>query len=219
MNERSFITKDVNMTDELITRGDRARGEILQAAHRLFVERGFHGTSMRQIAQEAGIALGGIYNHFSSKEDIFASVFLERNPYLDVIPLLKTAQGDTVEELVRDAANRLVDNLEKRKDFLNLMFIELVEFKGQHIPQIFQRIFPEIMGFAQRFTTSQGELRPIPLLLVVRAFVGLFFSFMITDILIAEQLPPEMRENALDHFVDIYLHGILRQDAPAEEAR
>lgn len=207
------------MTEAQINRGDNARSEILSSAHRLFVERGFHGTSVRQIAQEAGIALGGIYNHFSSKEDVFTAVFLERNPYLDVIPLMKTAQGDTVEELVRDAAQRFVGNMEKRQDFLNLMFIELVEFKGQHIPQIFQRIFPEIMGFAQRFRTSQGELRPIPLLMVVRAFVGLFFSFMITDILIAEQLPPEMRENALDHFVDIYLHGILRQDAPAKEGR
>ena len=55
--------------------------------------------------------------------------------------------------------------------------------------------------------------------MVVRAFVGLFFSYLITDILIADQLPPDMRENALDYFVDVYLYGILRQGAPAEEAR
>jgi AcrR family transcriptional regulator len=207
------------MSEELITRGDRARGEILQAAHHLFTERGFHGTSMRQIAQQAGIALGSIYNHFSSKEDIFRAVFLERHPYLDVLPMLKAAQGDTVDEIVRDAAHRLVGSLEQRKDFLNLMFIEMVEFKGQHIPQIFQLVFPEIMEFARHFVANQGELRPIPLLVVVRAFVGLFFSFLITDILIADQLPPDMRENALDHFVDIYLYGILKQGAPIEEAQ
>lgn len=207
------------MTEELITRGDRARGEILQAAHRLFTERGFHGTSMRQIAQQAGIALGSIYNHFSSKEDIFTAVFLERHPYLDVVPMLKTAQGNTTDEIVRDAAHRLVDNLQPRKDFLNLMFIEMVEFEGQHIPQIFQLVFPEIMEFAQRLVIRQDELRPIPLLVVVRAFVGLFFSFLITDILIADQFPPDMRENALDHFVDIYLYGILKQGAPVEEAQ
>jgi AcrR family transcriptional regulator len=207
------------MSEELITRGDRARGEILQAAHQLFVERGFHGTSMRQIAQEAGIALGGIYNHFTSKEDIFTAVFLERHPYLDAVALMKAAQGETVEEITRDAAHRLVGNLKQRKDFLNLMFIEMVEFNGQHVPQIFQLIFPELMMFAQRFVAKQDELRPIPLLVVMRAFVGLFFSFLITDILIADQLPPEMRENALDYFVDIYLNGILRHGAPAEEAR
>jgi hypothetical protein len=127
-----------------------------------------------------------------------------------VLPLMKAAQGETVEEFVRDAAHRLVSSMEQRKDFLNLMFIEIVEFNGQHVPQIFQIIFPDIMEFAQRFVAKQDELRPIPLLVVVRAFVGLFFSFLITDILIADQLPPDMRENALDYFVDIYLNGILR---------
>jgi len=207
------------MSEELITRGDRARAEILQAAHHLFTERGFHGTSMRQIAQEAGIALGGIYNHFSSKEDIFTAVFTERHPFLDVLPMLKAAQGDTIDEIVRDAAHRLVGSMEQRKDFLNLMFIEMVEFKGQHIPQIFQLVFPEIMEFAQRLAAKQDELLPIPLLVVVRAFIGLFFSFLITDILIADQLPPDMRENALDYFVDIYLYGILKQGATVEEAQ
>ena len=207
------------MSEELITRGDRARGEILQAAHHQFTERGFHGTSMRQIAQQAGIALGGIYNHFSSKEDIFTAVFLERHPYIDVLPLIKAAQGETVEEIVRDAAHRLVGNMERRKDFLNLMFIEMVEFNGQHVPQLFQLIFPELMEFAQRLVAKQSELRPIPALVVVRAFVGLFFSFLITDILIADQLPPDMRENALDYFVDIYLYGILKQGALVEEAQ
>jgi len=207
------------MSEELIPRGEHARGEILQAAQRLFVESGFHGTSMRQIAQEAGIALGGIYNHFSSKEDIFTAVFLEKHPYIDALSLVKSAQGETVEEFVRDAAHRLVGSLGQRTDFLNLMFIEMVEFNGQHIPQIFQIVFPELMAFAQRFLAEREELRSIPLLVVVRAFVGLFFSFLITDILIANQLPPEMRENALDHFVDIYLYGILRQGVPAEEAQ
>ena len=141
------------------------------------------------------------------------------HPFLDALPLMTVVQGETVEEIVRDAAHRLVGNLERRKDFLNLMFIEMVEFDGQHVPQIFQIIFPDIMAFAQRFVAKGDELRPIPLLVVVRAFVGLFFSFLITDILIADQLPPDMRENALDYFVDIYLNGILKQGAPAEEAQ
>jgi hypothetical protein len=38
-----------------------------------------------------------------------------------------------------------------------------------------------------------------------------------TDLLIASQLPPEARENALDYFVDIYLHGILADGGAALE--
>jgi AcrR family transcriptional regulator len=204
------------MSEETITRGERTRNEILQAARLLFLERGFHGTSMRQIAQEAGIALGGIYNHFSGKEDIFTAVFLEQHPFREVFPLMNAAQGETVDAYVRDAARRMVGELGQRTDFLNLMFIEMVEFNGRHIPQIFQLIFPHVMEFSQRFLSSRRELRDIPALMVVRVFIGLFFSFLITDLLIANQLPAEGRENALDYFVDIYLYGILKDGAPGE---
>jgi len=205
------------MTDESISRRERTRGDILNAAHDLFVERGFHATSMRQIAQRAGIALGGIYNHFNSKDELFTAVFLELHPYLDVLPLVEGAQGNTVEEVIRDAAHQLVSGLGQRSDFLNLMFIELVEFKGQHIPQIFELIFPRMMAFAQQYLTNRPELSPYPTMVVLRAFIGLFFSYLITDILIADHLPPEGRQHALDHFVDIYLYGIMKQGAPAEE--
>lgn len=207
------------MSEEIAPRGERTRNDILQAAYQLFLERGFHGTSMRQISQAAGIALGGIYNHFSSKEDIFTAVFLERHPFRDVLPLMNTAQGETVEEFVRDAAQRMVAGLGQRTDFLNLMFIELVEFKGQHVPHIFQIIFPEMMEFTQRFQTERQELRDIPLLVVVRAFIGLFFSLLITEIMIADQLPPEEREHALDYFVDIYLYGILKGGTTLEKVQ
>jgi hypothetical protein len=66
-----------------------------------------------------------------------------------------------------------------------------------------------MMEFAQRFTQASGPLRPIPLPILLRAFIGLFFSYFITEMLIGSQLPPEFKENAFDRFVDIYLNGIL----------
>ena len=197
------------MDQETLSQGERTKSEITQVAYRLFLEQGYHGTSMRQIAQRSGIALGGIYNHFESKEQIFTDVIVAHHPYFEVIPALNAAQGETVEEFVHDAANRLVSNLDDRLDFLKLMFIELVEFNGQHIPQIFEIFFPDVMDFAQRFSADRSELREIPGPILVRAFIGLFFSFIMTEILIGQFTPPEMSENTLDYFIDIYLHGVL----------
>ena len=204
------------MTDESLPRRERTRNDILEAASRMFVERGYHGASMRLIAEEAGVALGGIYNHFNSKEEIFTAVFLERHPYIEVFPRMLDTQGETVDEVIRGAAHRLVSGLDRRTDFLNLMFIELVEFNGMHIPQIFELIFPQVLEFIQRNLADRPELRPLPPVLIIRAFIGLFFSYLITDILIADQLPPEGNQDALDHFVDIFLHGILKQPAAQE---
>jgi AcrR family transcriptional regulator len=220
MNERTFVfVEGWTMSDEIFTnRGERTRGEILQAAHSLFLERGFHGASMRQIAQKAGIALGGIYNHFASKEDIFRAVFLEHHPYRQIFLKIDEFQGDTVEDALRTAAYSIAGELGGRTDFLKLMFIELVEFNGQHIQQLFPLIFPHISRFAQRFLAGREELRDVPPLVLVRSFIGLFFSYAITEAVIADQLPPEGREHALDYFLDIYLHGILKSDSPVEAA-
>ena len=68
------------MSSENLSKGERTRQDILSAAHTLFLEQGYHGTSMRQIAYRAGIALGGIYNHFAGKEGIFTAVFEANHP-------------------------------------------------------------------------------------------------------------------------------------------
>jgi AcrR family transcriptional regulator len=192
-----------------LTKGERTRAAIISAAFELFISKGYHATSMRQIADEAGLAPGGLYNHFAGKEEIFVAMLMERHPFLEIMPALQTAKGKTVEELVRDAAAQMIEILGERHDVLNLMFVELVEFEGRHVPQLFEAFFPPMMEFAQRFTQASGPLRPIPLPILLRAFIGLFFSYFITEMLIGSQLPPEFKENAFDRFVDIYLNGIL----------
>jgi len=190
-------------------KGERTRAMIIDAAYRLFLSQGYHGTSMRQIADEVRLVPGGIYNHFDGKEDIFVAMLKERHPFLQILPALQTAQGDTAEGLVRDAATRMVEILGERHDVLNMMFVELVEFEGKHVAQLFEIFFPPLMEFAGRLNEARGPLRPIPLPIILRAFIGLFFSYFITEMLIGSQLSPELKAGAFDHFVDIYLRGIL----------
>jgi hypothetical protein len=57
----------------------------------------------------------------------------------------------------------------------------------------------------------RGPLRDIPLPIVLRSFLGLFFSYFITDLLVGSQLPTEMRHHAFDYFVEIFLHGVLAE--------
>ncbi len=191
------------------SKGERTHSAIIQAARDLFIRQGYHGTSMRQIAKDAGIALGGIYNHFASKEDIFRAVFLEYHPYRDVLPALEIAQGETVEELVRNAARQMLSAVSKRTDFLNLTFIELVEFKSAHTHELFAALLPQTTSIAQRFASVQENVRPISAPMLVRTFVGTFIAYYLTDLMFKDTIPPEYQENALDNFVDIYLYGIL----------
>lgn len=64
-----------------LTRAERraqTRTELLDAAARVFVERGFEGASIEAITEEAGYTRGAFYSNFSSKAELFAELLQER---------------------------------------------------------------------------------------------------------------------------------------------
>jgi AcrR family transcriptional regulator len=55
-------------------KSERSRTAILQAALRLFSKQGYRGTSIREIAAEAGLSTGNVYHHFPDKEALFTTL-------------------------------------------------------------------------------------------------------------------------------------------------
>lgn len=56
---------------------DTPRGKVLSAAGRLFRERGYERTTVRDIAAAVGIQSGSLFHHFASKEDILKAVMID----------------------------------------------------------------------------------------------------------------------------------------------
>jgi AcrR family transcriptional regulator len=194
------------------TKGGRTRAALIEAGYDLFLCRGYHGTSMRDIAHAAGIALGGIYNHFDTKEDIFLAILAERHPFMNIVPALQAASGDTVEDLVSDAAARMIAALGQSQDMIGLMLIEQVEFNGKHTSYMIKQYYPGLKEFVERLNQVRGPLRPLPKPVLLRVFFGLFFSYYMTERLIVEQQPPKHpHHNDFAYFVEIFLHGVLAE--------
>lgn len=191
-------------------RGSETRNQIIQAAHDLFMKQGYHGTSMRQIAQLAQVALGGVYNHFSSKEEVFRTVFLDYHPFRQILPVLQNTPGDSVEAFVRNAITHTVEIMLERTDFLNLMFIELVEFKSIHTQQLFKEIYPQGLAIAQHLADMEnGAIRAVPSPILVRTLVGTIMGYYISELILADKMPEASRQDALAYYIDTLLHGIL----------
>ena len=55
-------------------KSEKSRVAILEAALDLFSRQGYRGTSIREIAQSAGVSTGNVYHHFPDKETIFQTV-------------------------------------------------------------------------------------------------------------------------------------------------
>ena len=75
------MKKPPHATPSAPTRKERERArhrrEILDAAERLFAEKGFHGATTEEISHRAEFAVGTLYKFFASKEDIYTAVLLE----------------------------------------------------------------------------------------------------------------------------------------------
>jgi AcrR family transcriptional regulator len=55
----------------------KRREQVSQAAIRLFLEKGYHATTMREICRESGVNRGSIYDYFPNKADILISIYEE----------------------------------------------------------------------------------------------------------------------------------------------
>jgi AcrR family transcriptional regulator len=196
------------------SKGEATSERIVEAAYQLFIEQGYHATSMRQIVDRAGVTMGGIYNHFPNKEAIWEAVIMTKHPYREIMPLLQNAEGDTIAEFMEHAADGMIKELGERKDLLNLMFIELVEFNAKHLIDLFYAIRPELVKLGEVFSQKIGRRRPIPAPILARSFAGLFISYYITGRILPETILQSGKNDSLKAFVDIYLHGILEPEAP-----
>lgn len=199
------------MTDPPSTKGERTREAIVAAALELFIEQGYHGTSMRRIADRAGLALGGIYNHFANKEEIFEAVVFSYHPFLIVADRLEGLEADSGEQLLRQVAHLIDAELRRRPALLNLMFIEFIELDGRHAPKVVERVMPRVWPFLQRVTAPPNRWRTENPIVLMRSLVGLLLSHSLVGAIVADT-PLAEAGGTLDDYLDLYFHGLKAPD-------
>src|SRR5690348_945448 len=107
-------------------RSERSRRNVLDAALRLFAHRGFRATTVRDIADEAGVSTGNVYHHFPDKETLFRTLLDEfstisatkRYPFTRA--LMSGRFPDDIEQL-GEAARQSVREF---RDYIALIYVD-----------------------------------------------------------------------------------------------
>jgi len=146
------------------------RKAIMDAALKLFTERGFHGTSTAQISKEAGVATGTLFHYFPTKEDLI------NNLYFEVKADLSREMVKDLEPQVnfKDRLKKIWDNLvrwglDNHKEFL---------FVGQFCNSPYISNFTREEVMKEYFTihkliedgVTAGTVKKLPLELVIAMF-------------------------------------------------
>lgn len=104
-------------------RGERTRERILDAAEALFADHGFAGTALRDVAAAVGLRTPSLYNHFESKDELYAAV-LERGirPVIELLAGFVGRRG--ADGMHRELLEEVVKLLGARPNLLRLVQFE-----------------------------------------------------------------------------------------------
>jgi AcrR family transcriptional regulator len=139
---------------------ERRRRQIADAAARLFVEKGFHKTTTRQIARAAEISIGSLYEYFTTKEDILYIVcdFIHTEMEQGVGTAMADASGG------RDALAKVIREYfmvcHRMSDFILMIYQETQSLPRQWQRRVLEnelRITGLLVGVLARLSKS-GEL-------------------------------------------------------------
>jgi AcrR family transcriptional regulator len=171
--------RDLEKVDAKPVRGDK-REQILDAALELFVERGFFGTAVPEIAEKAGVGAGTIYRYFESKEALVNTIYRQEKQRFAQVVLDDFPANATTREQFRTMWMRMAkfatDNL---KAFI---FMELhhhqryLDAESKSLEQRMLALFTGVVVAAQ----ARRELKSGPprllMGIVMGAFVGVIRS-------------------------------------------
>ncbi len=100
-----------------------SREDVVRAAGRLFADRGYHGTSMRDLGKELGLLGSSLYSHVSSKQDLLVEVVEEgARLFEESAEKALTGEGvasDRLEALIAGHVDVVIDNIDVARTFLN----------------------------------------------------------------------------------------------------
>ena len=105
-------------------RGPLTRKQILDASLRLFSEKGFARTSVRDIAKGAGITDAAIYYHFASKRELFEALLEERGITLALSELEQATISAAPLDMLTGIAVAALGIMQRNKDFMKVLFSE-----------------------------------------------------------------------------------------------
>ena len=215
--------------------GVERREQIVRVAMQLFSERGFRGTTTKEIAQAAGVSEAIIFRHFATKDDLYTAIIDFKScsglggglaPHAHdgstghpVVETVRCVVGDDMQRgddraVFERIALTMMEHHQSDPQFLRLLLFSALE--GHQLAQIFWdsnvRVMYEFLGGYIRERQRAGAFRDADPFIVVRAFVGTVIHHSLNNTLWdrdpARRILNVPNETAAREFTEILLRGI-----------
>jgi AcrR family transcriptional regulator len=212
--------------------GDR-RQQIAEVAMRLFSERGFRGTTTKEIAQAAGVSEAIIFRHFATKEELYTAIIDYKGcggaaataaaagrpgqpPVIDELRALVDDAMEASDDLAvfQRVAQHMLEHHEEDPEFLRLLMY--IALENHSLGSVFWdknvRVLYEFLGGYIRRRQREGAFRDVEPNAAVRVLIGSVIHHSLSNLLWdkdpARRILRVTNEEAARQFAEILLRGI-----------
>jgi AcrR family transcriptional regulator len=165
-------------------RSERSRSQILDSALKLFSHRGYGATSVRDIAEEAGLSKGNVYHHFPDKESIFRALLDQyfQAMTLPDFPFNQALANGTFPDNLEEMGIAARETVRQYREHVALIYVDVVEFDGSHVRKFYEEMaerfdsFMKAHGLEEKLKEKLADgLSPISaVMLATRIFYNYF---------------------------------------------
>lgn len=201
---------------------DLRREQILQTAVNLFSQRGFKGTTTKEIAKAAGVSEAIIFRHFKNKEELYGAI-LHSKSCRDGLHKFPWESNDVLQEALQkkddfgvfyNLALQAMTNQQEDEGFMRLLFYSALE-EHELADRFFGEFVSQVYGFIGEYVRERqqdGAMREVNPRIVVRAFLGMLIHHSLNNILWDKErrLLDISNDEAARNFAEIVLRGVLK---------
>jgi AcrR family transcriptional regulator len=187
--------------------------KILESAIKLFAEKGFNGTTTKEIAEMAEVNESLIFRHFSTKRELYGAIIekkIEEEPGIEL--MIETHRDSKDDELVFTAiASRMINKCGKDPSFIRLLHFSALE--GHELSDMFFETYVEYVNMLLcdyiETRIGDGAFKKVHPLYASQAFIGMVINHIIVQELFGEKKRNSTdQERIVETFVQIFLEGI-----------
>lgn len=187
-----------------------SRAVILDAAERLFMQDGYRGISMRQIAEEVGVTKAALYYHFQDKEDLFIAIveryLLEMSALIDQVTAAD-ASGVSAREQVSELVRRILAQPPEQRSIIRLASQELGNIHPHHRARFLALYHDRFVGRITALLQAgmeRGELRALDPAVATWSLLGMMYPYFHPTPPTQSALTPAL----IDQLLQIYFDGL-----------
>jgi len=190
---------------------------IRKAAIHAFARYGFHHTQVEEIARRARVAVGTIYNYFTSKEEILLSIF-----EADFKERIRSYQrlrksGLSIPEQIRTLLTEHFSLKAKSVDLVQVLLRERL-YPGKEFKERLLEFYQEMLKRIEELINEgveQGWVRPCNPRIIALALLGVVESVNACVMLYPPQKVEQIRKEAPVELVDFLWNGLKKEETSA----